>query len=80
MSSLGRAIEDDIKIIMFLFILMIFTITSTYIISEMQKIFPSPLYSTTINTLNTTTMLIITIIASLPPATILAIIKILEKL
>ena len=80
MSSLGRALEDDIKIIMLLFILMIFTITSTYIISEMQKIFPSPLYSTTINTLNTTTMLIITIIASLPPATLLAIIKILEKL
>ena len=80
MSSLGRAIEDDIKIIMFLFILMIFTITSTYILLEMQKIFPSPLYSTTINTLNTTTMLIITIIASLPPATLLAIIKILEKL
>ena len=80
MSSLGRALEDDIKIIMFLFILMIFTVTSTYILLEMQKIFPSPLYSTTINTLNTTTMLIITIIASLPPATLLAIIKILEKL
>ena len=80
MSSLGKAIEDDIKIIMLLFILMIFTITSTYILLEMQKIFPSPLYSTTINTLNTTTMLIITIIASLPPATLLAIIKILEKL
>ncbi len=81
MGSLEKAILDDIKTAILLLIFPIIAGIFIYVISEIQKILPSPLYSITINTINTTTALLITVIASLPPITFFAILKIiLEEL
>ncbi len=80
MALLEKAILDDIKTAILLLILPMIADVFTYIISEIQKILPSPLYPITVNTINTTTALLIAVISSLPPITFFTILKILEEL